>query len=182
MEKSWVYIDRNGNAGLPARPPRFKDLGEHSIEIFVRELIQNSLDARFKEDIPVTIKIKVEEWDNKDIRSFFNLIGEDHLRKFIESYDYAITDVKPKMLNGQKLISGEREKSFSLTIEEKNCIGLTGSVKGIDRRSNFNSLIRKIDDNEAKKELSNSGGTWGKGSSIFAYSSELWMWFCYTNR
>jgi hypothetical protein len=180
MKKSWIYIDRKGNAGLPTRPPRFKDLGEHSIGIFIRELLQNSLDARFDDKRPVKIKIKVEDWDRTDIEDFFNLIGKDHLEKYSESYNYAITDVKPKMSAGQKIITGEKKKTFALTIEENNCIGLTGSVKGIDRRSNFNSLIRKVDDNEAKKELSNSGGTWGKGSSVFIYSSELWMWFCYT--
>ncbi len=181
MKKSWVYIDRKGNAGLPSRPPRFKDLGEHSIEIFIRELIQNSLDARFDEKKPVTIKIKVEDWDKNDIDNFFSLIGEEHLGKFSESYQKAITDVKPKMNGGQNLISGKKKKSFGLIIEENNCIGLTGSVKGADGKSNFSSLVRKIDDNEAKKrELTSSGGTWGKGSSIFAYSSEIWLWFCYT--
>lgn len=180
MKKSWVYVDRKGNAGLPTRPPRFKDLGEHSIEIFIRELIQNSLDARFDESKPVTIKIKVEDWDKTEIDNFFSLIGIDHLNRFSESFDKAITDVKPKMSNGHKLITGKKRESFGLIIEENNCIGLTGSVKGIDRKSNFSSLIRKVDDNEAKKELTNSGGTWGKGSSVFAYSSELWLWFCYT--
>lgn len=180
MKKGWVYIDRKGNAGLPTRPPRFKDLGEHSIEIFIRELIQNSLDACFDENKPVTVKIKVEDWDKNDIDNFFTIIGKEHLNKFAESYEKAITDVKPKMINGQNLISGIKKNSFGLVIEENNCIGLTGSVKGIDRKSNFSSLIRKVDDNEAKKELTSSGGTWGKGSSIFAYSSELWLWFCYT--
>ena len=180
MNNSWIYIDRIGNAGLPSRPPRFKDLGEHSIEIFTRELIQNSLDARFKDNIPVTIKINIEDWDDEDIQGFFGLIGKDYLEKFSESYNYAITDVKPKMTDGYKIIKGTKKNTFALTVEENNCIGLTGSVKGIDRKSNFNSLIRKVDDNEAKKELSNSGGTWGKGSSVFVYSSELWMWFCYT--
>ncbi len=182
MKESWFYLDKNGDAGLPARPPRIKDLGEHSIEIFVRELLQNSLDARLSNNIPVTINLKIEEWDKEAIDNFFNIIGKDHLNKFSESYSYRNipADVKPKMKNGFKLIQSQKKKSFALTIEEDNCIGLTGSVRGFDKKSNFNSLIRKIDDNEAKKELTNTGGTWGKGSSVFAYSSELWMWFCYT--
>ncbi len=182
MKENWFYLEKIGNAGLPARPPRIKDLGEHSIEIFVRELIQNSLDARLGDDIPVTINIKIEEWSKEAIDTFFSLISNDHLNKFSESYAYPNipADVKPKMKGGYQLIKGQRKKSFGLIIEEENCIGLTGSVTGIDGKSNFNSLIRKIDDNQAKKELTNSGGTWGKGSSVFAYSSELWMWFCYT--
>jgi len=182
MKQNWIYLDKKGDAGLPARPPRIKDLGEHSIEIFVRELIQNSLDAKIPNDKPVSVKFKIEEWDNDLIQNFFKIIGEDHLKKFNQSYSYQKipADVKPKMRNGNSLIQREKRKSFALIIEEENCTGLTGSVRGIEEQSNFNSLVRKIDDNEVKKRLSNSGGTWGKGSSVFAYSSELWMWFCYT--
>jgi len=179
MERNWTYSYKPGSAGLPSRPPRFKDLGDHSIEIFVRELIQNSLDAQLDSSKPVSINIKVEEWNKSDINDFFTLIGKNYLAAFEKSYSEAITDVKPKMAPGIRLINGEQQKSFALTIEENNCIGLTGPVAG--KKSNFNSLIRKTDDNEEKKEsLSNSGGTWGKGSSIFVYSSDLWMWFCYT--
>jgi hypothetical protein len=181
MEKNWTYIERTGDAGLPKRPPRFKDLGEHSIEIFVRELIQNSLDAQFDNSKPVSINIKIEEWDRGDINDFFKLIGKDYLSSFEKSYEKAIADVKPKMTSGVNLIKGKKNKSFALTIEEHNCIGLTGSIRGLTEKSNFNSLMRKTDDNEVKKEsLSNSGGTWGKGSSVYIYSSDLWMWFCYT--
>jgi len=180
MERNWTYIERTGNAGMPTRPPRFKDLGEHSIEIFTRELIQNSLDAQFDKDKPVSINIKIEEWNKNDIEGFFKIIGKEHLNAYEKSYEKAIADVKPKMTEGIHLIKNKKQKTFALTIEENNCIGLTGSVRGLAKKSNFNSLMRKVDDNEAKKELSNSGGTWGKGSSVFVYSSDLWMWFCYT--
>ncbi|MEJ0031556.1 MAG: hypothetical protein WDO15_14800 [Bacteroidota bacterium] len=180
MEIGWNYQQKKGNAGLGGRPPRLKDLGEHSIETFVRELIQNSLDAKLEASKPVEIVIKLEEWKRSQIQGFFEIIGKKHLDLFSESHRQAITEVKPKMADGIKLIEGKKTKTFSLTIEEHNCIGLTGSVKGAEGKSNFSSLMRKTDDNEAKKELSNSGGTWGKGSSIFAYSSDLWMWFCYT--
>jgi hypothetical protein len=107
MENTWHYSYKIGDAGLPSRPPRLKDLGEHSIEIFVRELIQNSLDAQFDSNKPVSINIKVEEWTRGNIDQFFNLIGKDYLNAFEKSYEKAITDVKPKMSNGIKLISGQ---------------------------------------------------------------------------
>ncbi|MEJ7683735.1 MAG: hypothetical protein WKG06_38915 [Segetibacter sp.] len=65
-------------------------------------------------------------------------------------------------------------------MRKNNTIGLTGSVLGVDDKSNFDSLLRKTDNNEAKQGIGITGGTWGKGSSIFTFTSKLWMWFAYS--
>ncbi len=55
----WHYRTQRGDAGLNRKPPRLKDLGEHSIGILVRELIQNNLDAA-EEGKSVTVQIDIQ--------------------------------------------------------------------------------------------------------------------------
>jgi hypothetical protein len=180
MKPHWRYIQFPSNAGLSRKPPRFKDLGVHNIKTFVRELIQNCIDARYNENEKVGIKIIIKQWGKKEISEFLKLLGEDHIELVKKSYAEALPEVKIHMKEGYELICGNKESTFCLVVEEANCVGLTGSVIGANEKSHFNALVRQTDNNENKKELSNSGGTWGKGSSIFTYISNMWTWFCYT--
>ena len=108
MNNNWYYLDKLGNAGLPARPPRIKDLGQHSIEIFVRELIQNSLDARLSDESPVAVKFKIEEWNKNEINNFLELLGKEHFEKFSQSYSPkdVPADVKAKDESRSSVDSG----------------------------------------------------------------------------
>jgi hypothetical protein len=180
MQANWDYTKIKSNKSLSKKPPRFKDLGTHDIKTFVRELIQNCLDARFKESLPAEIKITIKEWGKTEIQNFLNLLGEEHISLLKKSYEQALPEVKVQMQEGYDIICGKKEKTFCLIVEEKNCVGLTGSEDGANDKSHFNALLRQNDNNESKQELSNSGGTWGKGSSIFTFISKMWTWFCYT--
>lgn len=179
MKPYWDYTKINSNKSLSRKPPRLKDLGTHDIKTFVRELIQNCLDARFNASLPVEIKITIKEWGKNEIQNFLNLLGEDHIALLKKSYEVALPEVKVHMKDGYDIICGNRNRTFCLIVEEKNCIGLIGSEDGADESSHFNALLRQNDNNENKR-FSNSGGTWGKGSSIFTFISKMWTWFCYT--
>ncbi|MEO7924718.1 MAG: hypothetical protein ABIR30_13635 [Chitinophagaceae bacterium] len=180
----WYYQSQEGNAGQNKRPLRLKDLEDHSIKSLVREIIQNSLDVRKNDTSPTLVKFTIKDWTTKDLENFKNIFGSDCLTYYERSHEKAQEDAKIKMQDGYNLLKGGENNLFSLTIEEQNCIGLNGSVNGYENEmptpSNFNSLMRMVDDNETKKENINSGGTWGKGSSVFTFSSSLWMWFSYT--
>lgn len=180
MKPYWDYIKVKSNKGLTRKPPRFKDLGAHNIKTFVRELIQNCLDAMFDVDLSVEIRITIKEWGKEEIKKFLVLLGDEHTALLKKSYEEALPEVQVQMKDGYDILCGNKEKTFCLVVEEKNCIGLTGSVIGANDKSHFNALVRQTDNNENKKELSNTGGTWGKGSSIFTYISKMWTWFCYT--
>lgn len=180
MKPYWDYTKIKSNKSLSRKPPRFKDLGAHDINIFVRELIQNCLDARFDEALPVKIRIVIKEWGKSEIKNVLDLLGEEHIELLKKSYAEALPEVQVQMKDGYDIICGRKEKTYCLIIEERNCIGLTGSEEGVNDKSHFNALLRQNDNNESKKELSNSGGTWGKGSSIFTFISKMWTWFCYT--
>lgn len=180
MKHNWYYSKIPSNPGLSRKPPRFKDLGTHDINTFVRELIQNCLDAKFDDSKPVEVKIQIKEWGKEEIKNFLELLGDEHIALLKKSYQEALSEVQVQMKDGYDILCGKKEKTFCLVVEEINCVGLTGSEEGATDKSHFNALLRQNDNNESKKELSNSGGTWGKGSSIFTFISKMWTWFCYT--
>lgn len=178
--KKWHYRSQKGDAGLNRKPPRLKDLGEHSVEILIRELIQNTVDAAI-DSKPVKVEIEIQDWDIKRIESFFQFVGNDHIELLRTSIEKADPSVAPHLKDCKDIIDRKKESAFSLVIRESNCIGLIGPVRGDDKeKSHFDALMRKVENNEAKKETTNTGGTWGKGSSVFTYTSMLWTWFSYS--
>jgi hypothetical protein len=180
MHKHWYYRTQKGDAGLNRKPPRLKDLGEHSVKIFVREVIQNNLDAA-EEGKNVTVEIKIQEWKRKEVEAFFEFVGKDHIELIKKSASDPDSSVAPYLKDCVEIINGKKTSSFLIVVEETSCIGLLGPVRESKKeKSHFDALMRKVENNEAKKETTNTGGTWGKGSSIFTYTSHLWTWFSYS--
>lgn len=180
MSNKWYYRKQSGDAGLNRKPPRFKDLGEHTIRVFVREVIQNNLDAAI-EGKPITVEITIQEWEKKEVKSFFEFVGEEHINLLKKSAIDPDPSIKPYLNNCVDILNGKISPSFLIIVEETNCIGLLGPVRETKKdKSHFDALMRKVENNEAKKETTNTGGTWGKGSSIFTYTSQLWSWFSYS--
>jgi len=180
MAENWHYRTQKGDAGLNRKPPRFKDLGEHSIRIFVREVLQNNMDAA-DSGKPITVDIKISEWGKSEISSFFDFIGKEHIQLLRKSATEPDPAVAPYLKDCIEIINGKKTSTFLIIVEEKDCIGLLGPIReSKNEKSHFDALMRKVENNEAKKETTNSGGTWGKGSSIFTYTSHLWTWFSYS--
>lgn len=180
MTREWYYRKQTGDAGLNRKPPRLKDLGEHSVRIFVREVLQNNLDAA-EPGRAVTVEIKLHEWKRKEVEAFFQFVGADHIELLKKSASKPDPSVAPYLKECVEIIDGKGATFYTIIVEETNCIGLLGPVRESDNeKSHFDALMRKVENNEAKKETTNSGGTWGKGSSIFTYTSQLWTWFSYT--
>jgi hypothetical protein len=181
MINEWYYRKQTGDAGLNKNPARIKDLGEHSIRIFIREVLQNNLDAA-QEGKPVNVSIRLHEWKKNEVESFFQFVGKGHIDLLKQSAIEAHPSVAPYLKECVEIINGKKSTFYTVIVEETNCIGLTGPVRETKQeKSHFDALMRKIENNEAKKETSNTGGTHGKGSSIFTYTSLLWTWFSYTN-
>jgi len=180
MTHNWHYRKQTGDAGLNRKPPRLKDLGEHSIRIFVREVLQNNLDAA-EQGKPITVEITISEWKRKEAESFFEFVGKEHIALLRQSAADPDPSVAPYLKDCIEIINGKQQSSFLIVVEETNCIGLIGPVReSKNEKSHFDALMRKLENNEAKKETTNTGGTWGKGSSVFTYTSRLWTWFSYS--
>lgn len=180
MSNHWHYRKQEGDGGLNRKPPRFKDLGEHSVGIFVREVLQNSLDASINGK-PISVEFKVKEWSKTQIDNFFKVIGQEHLELLKKAASNPDPSITPYLKENNKIINKKIAHAYSVIVEENNCIGLVGPLRGSDKeKSHFDALMRKVENNEAKKETTNTGGTWGKGSSIFTYTSNIWTWFAYS--
>jgi hypothetical protein len=180
MGNNWHYRKQQGDAGLNRKPPRLKDLGEHSVSVFVREVIQNNLDAA-EEGKVIEVEIKLFEWRKNEINEFFEFIGREHVELLKKSATDPDPTVAPHLKECIEIINGKKSSTFLVVVEETNCIGLLGPIReSKTERSHFDALMRKVENNEAKKETTNTGGTWGKGSSIFTYTSIFWTWFSYS--
>lgn len=179
MESRWVFRHQIGDAGFDPRSSRIKDLGEHSIKTFVREFIQNSLDVRRDKTKPVHISFNVRSMDDGDLKALKLGLGEEFLDMFSMSYEEAQLDEKEKLKLGNDILFNSK-RGYSLIIKESNCVGLTGpeQITRKTDRSNYDALCRKVNTNI--KDDINSGGTWGKGSSIYTYSSLIRTWFAYS--
>ncbi|HKR06623.1 MAG TPA: hypothetical protein VJY62_18460 [Bacteroidia bacterium] len=177
---SWHFNVRKNDAGFDPNSSRRKDLGEHSIRTFTREFDQNSNDVPFHKDRPVILEYRVIEHSKNDVKELKQNLGKDFIDKFLKSYEEANTDEKEGLKQGYDLLTTDAP-CFSLLVIEKNCKGLTGpeELRNKNESSNFDALCRKINTNV--KETSTSGGTWGKGSSIYTFSSAFRTWFAYSN-
>ena len=102
----WYYRKQTGDAGLNRKPPRLKDLGEHSIRIFVREVIQNNLDAA-EEGKAVTVEIKIHEWKKKELENFFEFVGKEHIELMKKSATDPDPSVVPYLKDCIEIINGK---------------------------------------------------------------------------
>src|SRR5439155_8095481 len=107
---------------------RLKDLGEHSIRIFVREVIQNNLDAA-EQGKSVTVEIKLHEWRKEEAKAFFDFVGVEHIELLKKSATDPDPSVAPYLKECLEIINGKKLSSFLVVVEETNCIGLLGPVR-----------------------------------------------------
>ena len=166
-----------GTAGNDDIPTRYDDLPSHDISVFQSENIQNILDARLDVNKPVEIHYEITKLDSNDVKNLKNCLGEiffDKLRTSFEKSDSQDINDQVKKI---RLALENEDKWHSLRIIEKNTTGLLGSETGEKEGSNYHALIRHNNKSE-KSEI--GGGTFGKGSSVYSYSSGLWLWFAYS--
>lgn len=181
-----IYYDRkDGTAATNNLPDRFEDLPKHDIEIFQAECIQNIFDARSKysreNNLPIEIDFILDKMNKDEISIFTETMGKDFFKNIETSYEKSDSqDVKELM---EKVIRNinNKENWIALRIIEKNTTGLVGHEdpdRSSGQRSKFDALMRSV--NKTEKDEAISGGTFGKGSSVYTYSSGLWMWFAYS--
>src|SRR5688572_9892920 len=107
MQDNWYYRKQQGDAGLNRKPPRLKDLGEHSVRIFVREVLQNNLDAAVQGKT-VNVEIKLHEWKKKEVESFFTFVGADHIELLKKSATDPDPSVAPYLKECLEIINGKK--------------------------------------------------------------------------
>jgi hypothetical protein len=166
-----------GTAGNSDIPERYDDLPSHNIEVFQSENIQNILDAKSKNKAFVEIHYEIKKLESEDRQKLKKLLGNDFFRMLLKSFELCQSDDIEEQVEKVELALKHEDKWHSLIITEKNTTGLIGDEGGREKGSKYHALMRHINKSE-KDDI--SGGTFGKGSSVYTYCSGLWLWFAYT--
>ncbi len=135
---------------------------EQGLKTFVREVLQNSNDARLNNEEPAKVTFRLE-----------TLEGED-LQPYLEAFDASEWSEHAKLAGetegGEHIKNSierikEEGKIRILTIEDENTEGLVGSETA--DQSNFTALVRDV--LFSSKSGDTSGGSYGLGKAV------LWL-------
>ena len=142
---------------------------EGRIDIFVREVVQNSLDARLSDDVPVDIRFRIVELDDRKCDEFLESIKWDSL------LDNLVAVPEPRGGHAiQSALEGIKKdrKLRLLIVEDRGTKGLNGAEqrRSDEEKNSFCALVR--DELYSDKDDSDAAGSFGLGKSVlWSYSS-----------
>lgn len=151
----WLFsklgADRSRSGGDPAA-----HAFDHSVETFVREVVQNANDQALSGGAEVVFRFRDLQGD--DLASFLAALDWERLRTHLDavarsSDERAVTDTLDRLDDGRLLV---------LTIEDRGTIGLTGDE--VEDDSHFCALCR--DKLFSHKQDVSAGGSYGLGKSV----------------
>ncbi len=144
MEIEIAHLERMSESGKSLLR-LIQNNGTPTLDLLVRESIQNSLDASLKNDVydNVEVRFDVAPFDTNDLAPHLKTIGEK-LKKLY-----------PK-------------KSMYISVSDKNTVGLTGPVRYEDRvGGEYGNLLKLVYEISKPQEKENSGGSWGLGKTVY---------------
>ena len=114
------------------------------LDLFVRESIQNSLDAKKADAKNVLVSFRYQSFDIDALSREFEVIGPELLKKY----------------------SGKDNKF--LAVQDSNTVGLTGDLSGEYQLGEANQNLGKLVFHIMKpQENEGAGGSWGIGKTIY---------------
>lgn len=138
------------------------------LDTFVREVLQNSLDARnIANQAPVEVKFTFRQLQGEDRDRFLSTIDWNYLQAHLEAVAGGHTTMSTLLANTLAALS-----SSSLTIlriDDSGTEGLTGDEDSPG--TNFSSLCRNILD--TTKDAPSKGGSYGLGKALLWQFSTL---------
>lgn len=164
LELEWIFdpIPPSGaiQGGVPSSHVFRPDL-----DIFVREIMQNSMDQ--KVNGLATVNFVFEKLDGHLKGDFLNAIGWQDLRQHVEAAAEAgFTTISPRLANGLRSIEGE--PLIILRIDDYGTVGLTGDEN--EGGKNFSALCKNTLDTCEDKPY--RGGSYGLGKAVlWSFSS-----------
>jgi len=138
------------------------------LDTFVREVLQNSLDARRPDsDVPVEVKFSFRRLQGEDKKRFLNTIDWSYLSAHLRAVAEGSTTMSVLLANAiADLNSGALTL---LRIDDSGTEGLTGDED--KPGTNFSSLCRNILD--TTKDTLGKGGSYGLGKALLWQFSAL---------
>jgi hypothetical protein len=158
----FAYPNNNPNADVGPRSASVLTFAGDVRDSFVKELTQNSLDARIERDGKLKVSIRSLELTKNQIPNF--KVFEEYLFKMSEYWNLKSNQYTNFFLNAIKTVSDS--KINVLVFEDFFTIGLSGTNNG----NTFKSCVH--DENVSTKNHSDSLGGHGIGkNSVFGYST-----------
>ncbi len=142
--------------------------GGQGLKTFVREVLQNSNDARLENEEPAEVTFRIERLEGEELKEYLDALDastwSQHaaLAKETESGEY-ISDAMERI--------EEEEALRVLTIEDENTEGLLGAETADE--SNFTALVRDV--LFSSKSGDAAGGSYGLGKAVLWLFSGLSM-------
>lgn len=167
----WNYIRTGpGRSGRSLAENNFAKERRDWLSILLREILQNALDARKSDDIPVTVDIQHRAIEGASSSFVADLIGTEHLARFTESVPH-IQAAPPSGIGN------------CLIVEDFGTTGLTGVLDDPDadgKGQNWNAFFFR--EGEGGKENTSGNGGAGQGKITYFSTSVIRTIFAYTVR
>jgi hypothetical protein len=131
------------------------------LDTFVREVLQNSLDARIAGDgSPVEVKFTFRNLDGEDRDRFLEALSWDYLQSHLQAVACGTTEMAAPLAH--VLEDLKNQPLTLLRIDDSGTEGLTGDEDS--PRTNFSSLCRNVLD--TTKDTPGKGGSYGLGKAL----------------
>lgn len=153
----YPYNPRVGGTTTTAITRTLDSTSLSQTEVLLRESVQNSYDAKLKNEKPLEMFFNCYRFSKQNISDIQKLIGRDGINKY-----------------GQELVLKIFSSSYNLEISDRNSTGLTGKA-GFQEDDNskeeekFHHFVYMTGNDDNKDEF--SGGSFGFGkASLYKYS------------
>lgn len=130
---------------------------EHDLEVFTREVLQNSLDAKRPDSSFVHVEFVVESLTGAAKLAFLAAMDWKALRGHL----LAAKKLAPTLAESIRRLDARDDPLVTLSIHDGNALGLSGPERGSGRFATFarNKLL-------SDKETGSAGGSFGLGKSV----------------
>jgi len=132
-----------------------------TIEVLVREALQNALDAALPASTEVVVKFRIIELRSRDLNQYFNVMKWSDLRQHLETSTHNRQKLGSLIRDGLDYLQ-ESQELLLLVIEDSGTTGLLGPETGDGK---FAALTRNnLDSN--KEGARTMGGAFGQGKGF----------------
>jgi hypothetical protein len=123
----WLFPDNGGGLGAGFNDSSIDHFKGHRLSSLVREVIQNSIDARLNHDQPVVVDFQLNSLDTKNLQEITSLA--DHLKLAKETARIQSAAQAVDFYEEAERTIAEDSVLF-LSIHDSNTTGLTGPIEG----------------------------------------------------
>lgn len=142
--------------------------GDPGLKTFVREVLQNSNDARLYNGDPAEVTFRLDTLEGEDLREYMDALD---ISTWSNHANLACETESGEHLAESMARIEDRERLRVLTIEDRNTQGLLGAETA--DQSNFTALVRDV--LFSSKSGDTSGGSYGLGKAVLWLYSGLSM-------